>query len=785
VSERSRRPEVLRRPEQGWSSLLLLLAMLALLGISIVDARDEVLQLASEVASPARSLPILMLAAGLIGFLLARSRIGVVQAHIIGAATGAMLLLLVAGSTLLAVPDALVPEGAISQEVGAVWLRLEEDLRLYLAEELPTPPVVAYLVLGAFCWTTAQFSAFSIFRYGRGGPAVIAIGTVLFLNLGLGSLRADDDRLPVLPLLATFSALAMLLLIRMQLVSQRLQWARRHISDTGEVSRLFLRSGALFVVLTIVSATSLTTVATVEAQDIELGALEDPIKDFGDQLARLLGLAGVPPPEVGPASRGSFSAIDDAWEPGEGIAFTAAIDRGQLRANYWWGFSRDTYDPALGGWASNEVDSYDLPPGAELRTPAVATSAGDHPAGVTITIGGELDDSLGAYALTEASVYRNRGVEVISDDGRSVSAIEYRDPVDEGDRVEMVSYVRDYSDDATTLTANQLRAAGDAYPAWVEDRYLQGQGDERIAGRNVERFVARIRRSSADNAYDRALEVQRRLGAMAYVTDMRGACGRYDSVPECVLAEEKGFCQHYATTMIVVLRELGVPARFITGYLPGQRDPGTGIWTVEQSALHNWVEAYFPGHGWVRFDPTPGRVGEGQTPTDFPEGEATPEPPAGTPAPPAGTPFDEPTPEPTLDTAVIPPDASGGDDQTISYVISGGAIMALLLTLLSVVLLFRLRRLPGDDDGLAYRGVVSLATRLGYGPHPSQTEYEYAGTLSEAIPTVRHELYVVADARVETAYGQRRLDAARRGSLRRAYARIRTALLRLSLRRRR
>jgi hypothetical protein len=111
--------------------------------------------------------------------------------------------------------------------------------------------------------------------------------------------------------------------------------------------------------------------------------------------------------------------------------------------------------------------------------------------------------------------------------------------------------------------------------------------------------------------------------------------------------------------------------------------------------------------------------------------------------------------------------------------------MALLLTLLSVVLLFRLRRLPGDDDGLAYRGVVSLATRLGYGPHPSQTEYEYAGTLSEAIPTVRHELYVVADARVETAYGQRRLDAARRGSLRRAYARIRTALLRLSLRRRR
>ena len=83
------------------------------------------------------------------------------------------------------------------------------------------------------------------------------------------------------------------------------------------------------------------------------------------------------------------------------------------------------------------------------------------------------------------------------------------------------------------------------------------------------------------------------------------------------------------------------------------------------------------------------------------------------------------------------------------------------------------------------RSGVSLATRLGLGPHPSQTEYEYAGTLSDVIPTVRDDLYLVADTRVETVYGQRTLDQGRRASLRRAYARIRTALLRLSLRRRR
>ena len=108
----------------------------------------------------------------------------------------------------------------------------------------------------------------------------------------------------------------------------------------------------------------------------------------------------------------------------------------------------------------------------------------------------------------------------------------------------------------------------------------------------------------------------------------------------------------------------------------------------------------------------------------------------------------------------------------------------LLLSVIGLLLLYRLRRLPAGDSGLAYRGIVSLATRLGYGPHPSQTEYEYAGTLSEAIPSVRDDLYLVADARVETAYGQRSLDRERRGLLRRAYSRIRTALLRLSLKRR-
>ena len=72
----------------------------------------------------------------------------------------------------------------------------------------------------------------------------------------------------------------------------------------------------------------------------------------------------------------------------------------------------------------------------------------------------------------------------------------------------------------------------------------------------------------------------------------------------------KGYCQHYATTMAIFLRELGIPARIAEGFLPGDRDERTGIETLLGRNRHQWVEVYFPGYGWVPFDPTGGGVSQ-------------------------------------------------------------------------------------------------------------------------------------------------------------------------------
>ncbi len=68
-----------------------------------------------------------------------------------------------------------------------------------------------------------------------------------------------------------------------------------------------------------------------------------------------------------------------------------------------------------------------------------------------------------------------------------------------------------------------------------------------------------------------------------------------------------GFCQHFAGAMAILLRFNGIPARVAVGFATGQPD-GNGWFVVSKRDAHAWVEAYFPGIGWVPFDPTPGRA---------------------------------------------------------------------------------------------------------------------------------------------------------------------------------
>ncbi|MBP3966971.1 transglutaminase domain-containing protein, partial [Paenibacillus sp. DLE-14] len=89
-----------------------------------------------------------------------------------------------------------------------------------------------------------------------------------------------------------------------------------------------------------------------------------------------------------------------------------------------------------------------------------------------------------------------------------------------------------------------------------------------------------------------------------------------DFVDDFLFRQQQGYCVHFASAMTVMLRTQGIPARYVKGFAPGepaQRAAGgaAGLYTVRASDAHAWVEVFFPGVGWLPFEPTPGFAAPG------------------------------------------------------------------------------------------------------------------------------------------------------------------------------
>jgi len=88
-----------------------------------------------------------------------------------------------------------------------------------------------------------------------------------------------------------------------------------------------------------------------------------------------------------------------------------------------------------------------------------------------------------------------------------------------------------------------------------------------------------------------------------------------NTVDEFLFDTREGFCEHFSSAFVFLMRAAGVPARVVTGYQGGEVNYVDRIITVRQSDAHAWAEVYLPGSGWVRADPTaaavPGRVDAG------------------------------------------------------------------------------------------------------------------------------------------------------------------------------
>jgi len=97
------------------------------------------------------------------------------------------------------------------------------------------------------------------------------------------------------------------------------------------------------------------------------------------------------------------------------------------------------------------------------------------------------------------------------------------------------------------------------------------------------------------------------LGGFIYDEQPPVPAANEPALVQFVTETKRGYCQHFAGAMALMLRYLGIPARVAAGFTSGSYDADSHEWTVTDHEAHDWVEVYFPGWGWIPFDPTPGR----------------------------------------------------------------------------------------------------------------------------------------------------------------------------------
>ncbi len=153
------------------------------------------------------------------------------------------------------------------------------------------------------------------------------------------------------------------------------------------------------------------------------------------------------------------------------------------------------------------------------------------------------------------------------------------------------------------MSESQLRAAGTAYPEWIRNRYLDlPQVPARVHS------LALSLTATERTPYDRARAIEAYLRTISYTLDVR-APPRNREVADFFLFDlKKGYCDYYATTMVVLARAAGLPARLVVGYAPGTLDERNARYVITEADAHSWVEVYFPGYGWIEFEPTGGRA---------------------------------------------------------------------------------------------------------------------------------------------------------------------------------
>jgi len=736
-------------PREGWLSLILLSAVVLSPALSLSSA---------EWVDDLWIVPWLAFFSLLMGTVLAKLPVRGRVAHPFALVIGLGLV----GTYFAAVPGFRDWEERFAWLGGRVWAWLQ----VVFGGGMSNDSMLFALIMAITAWLLGYLSGWFAFRNHSVWPSLLACGSGLLVNLSYGAPNPLEYFL-------VFLLASMLLLVRVTLFQKERDWHQVDADYNRSLTWSFLwRSGLLSA--GIVAMAWMMPTGTVNASVADTWYnVTGPWQGLQVEFDRVFASVGS---STGKVEGNRFSktlALKGAIELGSDLVMLVSSPK----AEYW---AAQTYDRYTGqGWMSSAVQTTRLSANDDqLAATSMYQGRGDLEQRFKLLVG----RSATIFAATSPvklslPVYADH-FDTLDELAGVRSTVTLR----QGQQYAVISSV-------STASASELRKAGTDYPAWTA-RYLElpyGPDLRRVnqAGRRVVALARRVTRE-ADNPYDAAIALQDYLRQFRYEIKVASPPPDRDAVDWFLFTSKEGYCDYFASAMAVMARSLGIPSRVVSGYNTGTLNQETGLYEVRQENAHSWPELFFPGYGWVSFEPTPSQP--------VPE---RPEAPPAESTSSAGDPSESDLEALSLDVAgrdkMLLDDeqldmAGGGSyagdvvQRTVEWSLAILPI-ALLACMLLLVLLWRRLVSHLSAAGRAYLQMYWIAGLLGWRLRPSFTPVEYGRMICAATPQLDPEVRAVVDSYVEETYGSGRsaADQTARGSWDRIRWRLPAALLRVAI----
>ena len=675
------------------------------------------------------------------GILIGNSRMSNRRAIILGGILGAIAIV---------ITTAVASEGTIVREkLVALAISVNNWLTQVLAGEAATDPTVFILFLGSTAWTSAFVGTFALTRSGRPWDALAFVGFCLVVNVSMALTNLIAD-------LVVFTLGSLVLLVRLHIVSLQDRWQRNNIVPSGEMDWRLLRGGLTWALVLVIMAFFTPRVGAAEVLGKAYNVFETPYRSVETEWQRFF--AGVSGPS---RLRGiSFSdAIRLGQSPNLSDRVVMTVDAPS--GHFWRAISYDFYTG--NGWRTSETDKVDkVSPPVLGRERFDATFAIQVPNQSGLFGANEpVKVSIPAQFLTGADRSYSTGIRAVRG-GQAAETYTVTSFVSSADKA-------------------VLRRAPTVYPDYIRARYLQLPSTLPQRVRDLAHRIA----GNESNPYDIAETIESYLRiTYHYAPQVKAPPPGRDPVDYFLFDAKEDFCEYFASSMAVLLREMGVPARFVEGYTTGTLDPNTGKYVVKELDAHAWVEAYFPNYGWIEFEPTPSQAPFLRIDSDLSGGSALPGDDTERPIDDPDNPRRERGEDGGLGQNLDPGTDPGEAGQAQLDRFDPLPVVSVLLALFALGLLafarFQMRFRGQQPIDAAWGKARLLAAYAGYHSHPSQTAYEYAAMLGEAVPDAKSPIQDIADARIRDRYtptGSTAADAEKAMSAWRRLARTLFALV--------